>query len=831
MTKLFTNLFLTLTLLLPTLLFTQNTCWKPAPTENGQNTRNAVYFDLDALAMKQSLKATFNEKSAEVQVPLPDGSYATCVVWKSDVLPYKLAKKYPGIKTYSGYVKGAPEQWVKLDYTYRGFHALLQTNKGLAAVTPIDPGVSDRYSVVYKKDLGSAGIHQCGFDDIPRNVTYSQERARARAFGSGVQQEIRQAKQKFNGSMLLFRFAVAATGEYTANHGGTKPLALADITTSVNNLNAIVGRDVNIQFQLVADNDDIIFLNAGTDPYSPNSAFAMLDSNQAVCTRIIGAANYDLGHVVTHGRFGGIASSPATCFANFKGQGYSSNIPSSGPLFDIDYLAHEVGHQLGSPHNFSATSCFNVRANNLNEPGSGTTIMCYAGTCGAGENVEPNSEAMYHSENIADIMADLASPFFSNCATVVPTGNSLPGANAGADFTIPRMTPFHLIGVGTDANNAASLTYSWEQADGDGEETVGLPSPDSVDNALFRTFLPTTSPERTFPNLESIVLNQATPWEVLPDTTRTMSFNFIVRDNHTFLGNTTGDIDTDQVIVTVSSNAAAFELTAPASGAMMIGNTTELVTWNVAGSAAFAPNVTIEMSADSGATYPYMLVASTANDGSEAVSIPAVATNKAIIRVRSAGSGHYFFTRQELPATVSVPLDLRVSDLQAMVKDFTVSLAWDISSTLENERFVLEKKEKDNSDFSPLKTYQQTEVGSQTYTLEDVAVQAGKRYQYRIGMYDPNGSIQYGNIVEVWVPFADQRIAIAPNPVQNELAIQSAETGRHQFLLYTLDGKLLETGSWEGQRGTLSMHKYARGMYMLHVSHGAGSQVFKLVRE
>lgn len=813
-------------------MFAQSSPWGILQTQKSINNEAGpasswLSLELDEASMLQTLKRAQGETSTNVVVPMADGSLVTCVVWQSEVLPYKLARKYPGIKTYAGYVEGAKNEWVRLDYTYRGFHATIGTAKGIAAVTPAQPGASNIYQAFYKKDQPTQGIHECGFDLLPRNNEYTDERIKARAFGPGMQQEIRHARQKYAGNRLLFRFAVAATGEYSANHGGTKPTVLSDITTSVNNLNALVGRDMNLQFQLVADNDDIIFLNAGSDPYSPNAAFRMLDSNQAVCDRIIGAANYDLGHVVTHGRFGGIASSPATCFAGFKGQGYSSNIPSSGPTFDVDYLAHEVGHQLGAPHNFSATSCFNVRTGALNEPGSGTTIMCYAGTCSGADNVEGNSEAMYHSINIADYASYVSSPFFGACPTSVPTGNSLPVANAGGNVTIPRNTPFQLVGSATDGNNPGDLTYSWEQIDGGGSETAGSPSPDSTNNALFRTFLPQTTPIRTFPNIADLASGATTRWEVLPDTGRTMNFSLIVRDNFTFLGASTGDIDTDDIAVTVDNTSGPFEVTYPTGGESLSAGFSYTITWNVAGSAGYAPNVAIELSDDGGLTYPYTLLASTPNDGSELIIMPGLVSSTSRIRVRSAGSGHFFFDISDTDFDISGTLPITLGTLNAQALGGSVALNWEVLSTEEYGGCVLERKSKDETSFGEIARFDPVQSN---FDFTDTNVQPGDQLQYRIGWFDMEGNTQYGNAVEVNIADAEKRFTVYPNPARSMIQLAGNIDGTMTVQIIQLDGKVLLTKALHDNERSISLEGIAAGFYMLRVHSDRGqSEIHKIL--
>ena len=77
---------------------------------------------------------------------------------------------------------------------------------------------------------------------------------------------------------------------------------------------------------------------------------------QSTLTSIIGEANYDIGHMFGASGGGGNAGCiGCVCVNGSKGSGITSpadGIPQ-GDNFDIDYVVHEVGHQLGANHTFS----------------------------------------------------------------------------------------------------------------------------------------------------------------------------------------------------------------------------------------------------------------------------------------------------------------------------------------------------------------------------------------------------------------------------------------------------------------------------------------------
>ncbi|MET0555766.1 MAG: Calx-beta domain-containing protein [Vicinamibacteria bacterium] len=94
-----------------------------------------------------------------------------------------------------------------------------------------------------------------------------------------------------------------------------------------------------------------------------------------------------------------------------------------------------------------------------------------------------------------------------------------------------------------------------------------------------------------------------------------------------------------------SARAALFEVTAPDSAVTWTAGRFQTVTWNVAGSKAAPVNaaaVRISLSVDGGATFPLVLAASTANDGSESVPVPSGATTRARLKVEAVGNRFFF---------------------------------------------------------------------------------------------------------------------------------------------------------------------------------------------
>jgi len=383
---------------------------------------------------------------------------------------------------------------------------------------------------------------------------------------------------------------------------------------------------------LVANTINVVY--AGADPYTNSDGFAMLTENQTNLTTVIGSANYDIGHVFSTGG-GGVASLGSVCVAGSKGQGVTGSPSPTGDAFWIDYVAHEMGHQYGGNHTFnsSTSSCGggNRNASTAYEIGSGSTIQAYAGICGA-DNLQANSDAYFVHISLEEIVARFSTT--TTCATLSATGNSVPTVSAGSDFTIPRFTPFTLTASGSDGNGD-TLTYCWEERDLGASTT--LAAADNGTSPIFRSRPPTTSNQRHFPRLSTIIAGTTDNAEKYPAVARTMTARVYVRDNRA--GG--GGINSDDAIITINAaNATPFAVTAP-NTAVTWNTSPQTVTWNVVGTNGApvnAANVNILLSTDGGNTFPTTLLANTPNDGTQSVSLPGVVSSTCRVKVEAVGN-------------------------------------------------------------------------------------------------------------------------------------------------------------------------------------------------
>ncbi len=581
-------------------------------------------FDLNLSVLKTSLQSSpqRNANASQVIISLPNeqGLLERYSIYENSNFDPKLAERYPEIKSYIGIGIDNPTSTTYISVSPLGFKAMtMSADKGTVFIEPVSQDLNT-YTVYKKADKKAAFTRfECGVIDELASTENIQLRPNAD-----------------DSTLRTFRLAVSTTGEYTAYFGGTKAQALAAINATMTRVNGVFEKDFAVRMVLIANNDLVIYTNASTDPYTTSYNSQL----QSTLTSVIGEANYDVGHLfVQAGNNGNAGCIGCICVNGSKGSAFTSSTIPTGDTFDIDYVAHEIGHQFGGNHTFS----FNNEGTGANmEPGSGSTIMGYAGI--TPQDVQPNSDAYFHAVSIQQITNNVKA---KTCQTNTATGNAVPTANAGLDYTIPKSTPFMLTGAGTDANGDV-LTYNWEQFDNAASTATGANSAASATRTTgptFRSYNSSTSSVRYFPNLSRVLAGATTTAgteitvEALPSVARTMNFRLTVRDNRA--GGSANN--SDDMIVTVNGTAGPFSVTAPNTAVSYAGGSTQTVTWNVSGTTANGvncANVDILFSSNGGTSWSTLLAA-TPNDGTQDVTIPNTAgtTNRIMVK----GTNHIFF--------------------------------------------------------------------------------------------------------------------------------------------------------------------------------------------
>ncbi|HTE29302.1 MAG TPA: zinc-dependent metalloprotease family protein [Chryseolinea sp.] len=593
-------------------------------------------FELNLTSLRSSLvgapKRNGRITSARMlSFPNEKGEMDNFSIVESSNMDPVLAAKYPDIRSYVGRGVKDPTQTVYFSVSPLGLQSML-----------IQPDRRTVFIEPYTNDHETYVIYT-GSDQEKSLTPFECRVAETSKKNLGLNAVVANRPNADDGLMRTYRLALSCTGEYARYFGGTVVFALAAMNASLTRVNGIFETDFGVHMNMIANNDRLIYLDSATDPYTSDvrlafSDFRWITEVSNTLTSVIGNAAYDVGHLFAGSGNGGAAGYRSVCHGSptdpntGTSAGFTGSENPEGIKFDVQLASHEFGHQFGASHVFSfAPESLWTQV----EPAFGTSIMSY--NYGIPQvDGQPDYGTYFNAVSIGEVMDFIK---VATCATSIPTGNAIPTANAGPDYTIPKSTAFMLRGTSTDAN-ADPLTYNWEQQDG---ETEGTPNPavTSTSGPAFSSLSPGPFPYRSFPSLPTVLTGAvASMWEVVPSVARLMNFRFTVRDNHP--GGPANN--SDDMVVTTSGTAGPFVITAPNTAVTWPMGSTQTISWNVAGTTAVpvsCANVKISLSVDGGLTFPTVLLASTPDDGSQSITIPNSPSASARIKVEAVGNIFY----------------------------------------------------------------------------------------------------------------------------------------------------------------------------------------------
>lgn len=581
-----------------------------SPTTKAKHFRT-VEVSLDLL--RKHLKNVTRESDESlgpditISLPLPDGSMEDYRVVENNTMHPKLAAKFPSIKSYNAYGIKNPSEYVKFSVTPLGLHAMiLRPGKSPVFIDPYSRSNIKDYIVYQQKDFQTDKVFSCGVTNHSKALHNTPKIA-----GTFSTCELR-----------TYRLAVAATGEYTTHFGG-KAGAIAAITNTINRVDGIYEQEAAISFTLVANNDDIVYTDGATDPYPSGDIFALVDENQLNLDAVIGTNNYDIGHVFDISN-GGYAPG-LTCNSFIKAKGATGSPNPTGDPFDVDYVAHEIGHQLSANH-VQNNACGRWDPTAV-EPGSGSTIMGYAGICP--QNIQSNSDAYFNAISLQEIGVYKGGG--GACGSVTAITNA-PTLTMPTSVVIPANTPFLL---NTSASGTFSNQFSYTAEQQDATPSAQPPLPTNTDGPNFRSVLPSLNTTRYLPNLFDLSTSATPTWEVIPSVSRTMSFRLTVRNNEP--GGSCNAYE--DMTVTTDILAGPFIVTSVITE--WPAESQQTITWDVAGtnqSPFSADKVRVSLSTDGGQTFaPYF--AEGDNTGSMQITVPNIPTSTARIKVEGHMTG------------------------------------------------------------------------------------------------------------------------------------------------------------------------------------------------
>lgn len=717
---------------------------------------SAVYtVDLEQVKAHLACSQLAGQQSCYIQLPMPDGSLMSFIAHYSPIMATELAAKYPEILTYQIINEHASG---RVSITEKGLHAILFTPKGTVYIDPLgssQSAIHSYYRADYMEFYKWTKGHTCGVEDAAYESIEIPEEARG---GSRSGETLR-----------TYRLALACTGEYTNFHGGTISGALSAMVVTMNRVNGVYEKEFAVRLELIGNNDLLIYTNGSTDPYSNTNGFAMLGQNQNTVNAVIGSANYDIGHVFSTGG-GGVASLGSVCSVNNKARGVTGSSAPIGDAFDIDYVAHEMGHQFNGNHPFNGTagSCSGGNRNGSTawEPGSGSTIMAYAGICSP-QDLQQNSDDYFHGGNlINEMLSFINTGGGASCGTTSATNNNAPTVDAGpSGYVIPKETPFVLTGSGSDADGDA-ITFCWEQMD---LGPAGAPENPTGNAPIFRSWNPTADSSRTFPRLVNVIIGNTAYGESYATYSRDLNFRLTVRDNNS----NGGGVASDDMSMSVSANAGPFLVVTPILGEQVESVNDYHVQWDVSNTDDAPINcqeVIIELckyiTSSQSLNVIQTLASGTPNDGYEAVNIDA-SNFGGVYYIRVRAADNVFFNINQgafsiIPA--NAPGDFGIS--LTATPDYSagaINLIWTDSFSNENV-FMIERSVGGNSNFSLIDS-----VASNTTTYSDGDVSMyGETYYYRVYAKNSMGSSSLSNEATYnglgISRFSGTKISLFPNP-------------------------------------------------------------------
>ncbi len=611
---------------------------------------NAAKHEISFLDVERSVVLPKGENSFELVLPSPDGSTFSVDLTETTAFPASMRAKYPEIKTYRGYAKETGAM-VAVSQDPRGISVYVkEVNAPSWQIEPISAGRARMGTTLAMSGDDEYVALACGFEPNEEDETEFTTSA-----NTSDELQSRQAQVVKRRYIL----ALACTGEFGQSSGGTKPRVNAVYAQALNILNGITLSEVALEFELHPENDTLIFTNPDTDPYRvANQGTALLGENPPIINSRIDISTYDIGHVFTNrcNDVGGVVSGRA-CNDMGKARGVTCN--GGNIVRTVErILAHEVAHQFAVGHSWNnCPNSANQRSGVSSfEPGSGSTIMSYQGTCGPDDNVSVITSPVYFNIGAIQQFSDFTrGGFGETCADLITVANNepeitLPYTNG---FTIPQSTPFILEGTAVDPDGD-NLTYNWEQYDLGSATSL---CDQTASSPLFRSIPPRASGfVRFFPVPNTVRAGGFDCEEQLPRFGRELNFRLTARDDNP----AGGGVSWEQVTFNVSDDPTPFRVTSQTSLAETHAAGSFInVTWDVANTnqaPVNCPAVNILLSMDDGLTFPFTLVANTLNDGAEGVTLPA-SVEGSNARIKVEASNNIFYQLSESRFNIVVPTE------------------------------------------------------------------------------------------------------------------------------------------------------------------------------
>lgn len=789
-------------------------------------------YSLDETSIRSKLSMLRNGSFTKVTVSFPVGDeLLDFEVQEHAMMAPGLQAKYSNIRSYTGTCKQIPGFSIRFDINPGGIHALIKRPGSTIQYINSVSAKSGLYVIFDRKDAGAYNKpFECATEALlkPEAINKANETL----------------SNPNDGQIRQFRLAITTGGEFSRlllNGNETtdeekKASVMAGLNTMLTRCNELYESDFGVHLIYPENMDTLIFLNSSTDPYTSSIIgffFIWGSQGQRTMDARLGRNGYDIGHTLMGIPAGGNAGCiGCVCQNGSKGLGATGFVDNlTSDPFIVDYLAHELGHQFGANHTFT----YSIEGSGAQiEPGSGSTVMGYAGTTGD-NNVQLNSDPYFSTASIKQVLNNISAGNSSECAILINASNNAPVVSAGSDIIIPKSTPFKLVGSATDNDAGDNLTYCWEQNDVFVKgSSNSFPLPTSTTGPLFRSVLPSPQNLRYFPSFNTLLQGTLyNAWEVVPDVGREMNFRLTVRDNRPGASQN----NADDVKVTVAPDAGPFQINSPVSLNWKEGET-QLITWQVNNTdqaPVNAQTVNIYLSIDNGTSFPYLLAGSVPNDGSELVTIPLIPFSTTTGRILIEPTNNNFYTLS--PQAITIDGTLPVSWLSFTAKPSGKNnawLQWQTASEINNNRFEVERSV-DGIYFIKVATVAAGNNGNtiQAYQFTDLNIPAGKNF-YRIKQVDKDGKYSFSSVAFVTVSANGYSWILLPNPATDFTMVQFNNTAsRVELSIADANGKVISTYTIPsvqyGLTERINLGGFAKGIYFVSIKMNGLTEHQKLI--
>ncbi|WP_395657334.1 M12 family metallo-peptidase [Nocardioides sp.] len=403
--------------------------FRPSGAHVRVNPEHYTAFRVDTAQVRSALAGAAkagSQRTTSFAVPTPTGGLEHFAVQRTSLLSPKLAAANPDISTWAGRSTDHRGTTIAMDLTPMGFHASVRPAGGQGAWY-VDPAYNVRGTTTHLSYYGGSlpdQAQQLAEKDMPVVKKLMKDRAmKARAGGGPVSQKV-------------YRLALVTDPSYYEYFGASSSNVTSEKVTLMNRVNQIYNDDLAINIELTAD----VQFNTEAETTGPNGPcganpcwvndpdatdnggyvqgqiaycdVGTLERNQIVLGQLVGASNYDIGHIMLGVNGGGIAGLGVVGSIE-KGMGCTGLPDPTGDFMAIDYVAHEMGHQFGGNHTFNGTQV-NCSGGNRNagtsvEPGSGSSVMAYAGICRY-DDLQPHTDPYFSQRTQTEVNAYTGSP-------------------------------------------------------------------------------------------------------------------------------------------------------------------------------------------------------------------------------------------------------------------------------------------------------------------------------------------------------------------------------------------------------------------------------------